>query len=126
MVQFQRSTEFELLMVTFKRVSRIIPAGFTGTVNPELLKEAVERDLYAVYQQTTRKIDAFMAEKQYPEVLQSLAGLRRPIDLFFEGVLVMDENRLIRENRLALLACTRDLFNQFADFSRIVVTIPTG
>ena len=126
MVQFQRSTEFELLMVTFKRASRIIPAGFTGTVNPELLKEAVERDLYAVYQQTTRKIDAFMAEKQYPEVLQSLAGLRRPIDLFFEGVLVMDENRLIRENRLALLACTRDLFNQFADFSRIVVTIPTG
>ena len=41
------------------------------------------------------------------------------IDQFFEDVLVMDENQLLRENRLALLQRIAALADGVADMSRL-------
>jgi glycyl-tRNA synthetase beta chain len=123
---FQGQPGFEPLMITFKRAARIVPDDFTGSVNQEQFKEAVEHELYAAYHQSSEKISNLLDQQQYPEVLRELASLRQPIDRFFNGVLVMEEDREIRANRLSLLKVIRDLFNRFADFSRIVVTAPTG
>ncbi|MFN7178165.1 glycine--tRNA ligase subunit beta [Hyphomonas sp.] len=48
-----------------------------------------------------------------------LAGLRAPVDAFFEAVMVNDPDAAVRTNRLALLAGVRDAIHQVADFSRI-------
>jgi glycyl-tRNA synthetase beta chain len=48
-----------------------------------------------------------------------LAKLRAPLDAFFEGVMVNDENPDIRNNRLALLNNLREFTLQIADFSKI-------
>ncbi len=48
------------------------------------------------------------------------AGLRQPVDAFFDKVMVMVDDERVRANRLALL---RDLLSEFstiADFSEIV------
>ena len=50
----------------------------------------------------------------------ALSALREPVDLFFEKVLVNDENPDIRANRLALLSRIRTATNTVADFSKIV------
>ena len=50
-----------------------------------------------------------------------LASLKTPIDAFFNGVMVMAEDAAIRRNRLALLVRVRNLFRQYADFSKIQV-----
>jgi glycyl-tRNA synthetase beta chain len=50
-------------------------------------------------------------------VLQSLAGLRVPVDAFFEGVMVNAEDAKVRGNRLALLARLADHFNAVGDIS---------
>jgi glycyl-tRNA synthetase beta chain len=127
LVQFHKSDEFEPLMLTFKRATRIIPAGFTGAVDAALLKEKEELDLHAASHQSFQKMVSLMAGKKYPDALAELCRLRQPIDRFFDKVLVMDENRLVRENRLAILKAIGTLFEQFADFSRIVVaTHPSG
>ncbi|MBI3595744.1 MAG: hypothetical protein HY203_01160, partial [Nitrospirae bacterium] len=59
--------------------------------------------------------------RRYPEVLKALADLRRPIDAFFDGVMVMDKDRSVRENRLALLRGITELFFRFGDFTKVIV-----
>ena len=51
--------------------------------------------------------------------MQALAGLRSPIDRFFDSVTVNDEDADKRAARLDLLARFRDAVHQVADFSRI-------
>ena len=51
--------------------------------------------------------------------MKEIAGLKGPIDDFFERVMVMAEEKEIRENRLALLGGIVNLFESIADFSKI-------
>lgn len=51
--------------------------------------------------------------------MRALAGLRAPIDAFFDKVLVNDPDEKVRANRLALLSRIREATGQVADFSRI-------
>jgi glycyl-tRNA synthetase beta chain len=48
-----------------------------------------------------------------------IASLSEPVDAFFEGAMVMAEDMKIRNNRLSLLRNIADLFELFADFSKI-------
>jgi glycyl-tRNA synthetase beta chain len=49
-----------------------------------------------------------------------MARLRKPVDAFFEAVMVMAKDEAIKFNRLSLLAEISHLFHQIADFSKIV------
>ncbi len=60
-----------------------------------------------------------MAQQAYSVALESLAALRAPIDAFFEGVLVMDPDESVRDNRLRLLNRFVAVFGGFADFSKL-------
>jgi glycyl-tRNA synthetase beta chain len=123
---FHRQPQFEALMVTFKRADRIVPKDFKGEVDPSLFREKAEGDLYEACRGASESIEALMAGRNYPEVLSALSDLRRPIDGFFEGVMVMDEDAGVRANRLALLRQVGTLFKNFADFSRVSVGQPSG
>ncbi len=121
LMSFQSQPDFEPLIVTFKRASRILPAGFKGEIRPEEFKEPVEKELYQRYRSAETEANQFFSRRQYRDVLKTLADLRRPIDAFFNGVMVMDEDRAIRENRLALLGGIAKLFFRFGDFTRVMV-----
>ena len=60
------------------------------------------------------------AEGDYRAALIALARLRKPVDAFFEAVLVMDKDDQLRCHRLALLEEISTLFHDLADFSKIV------
>lgn len=51
--------------------------------------------------------------------MTELAGLRAPVDTFFDKVLVNAESEELRANRLALLGRIRTATAAVADFSRI-------
>ena len=51
--------------------------------------------------------------------MQQMAGLRGPVDLYFENVKVNADEAGLRQNRLDLLAGLRAVLHQVADFSRI-------
>ena len=55
----------------------------------------------------------------YTNNLESLASLREPVDIFFDHVLVQDENEKIRQNRLALINKLIIAMDSAADFSLI-------
>ena len=51
--------------------------------------------------------------------MRHMAGLRGPVDGFFDSVKVNDTDPKIRENRLHLLAALRAAVHQIGDFSKI-------
>ena len=51
-----------------------------------------------------------------------LAGLRGPVDSFFDGVLVNADDTALRNNRLNLLQTLRAEFLRVADISQLAIT----
>ncbi|MCP4371934.1 MAG: hypothetical protein GY797_28025, partial [Deltaproteobacteria bacterium] len=60
-----------------------------------------------------------MSQGFFDQALLDIASLRDVVDAFFDGVMVMAENKNIQNNRLALLSRIAALFGKFADFSKI-------
>ena len=55
----------------------------------------------------------------FENALQVIATLRGPVDAFFDGVMVLAEDKSVRRNRMALLEHIAMLFGKFADFSKL-------
>lgn len=85
----------------------------------ELLREAAERELHASLEGLRAQVEAATAARRYDQALDLLAGLGGAVDRFFDGVLVNDPDRALRDNRVALLAQLRALFAGIADLSRL-------
>lgn len=90
-----------------------------GAADPALFTEPAERALFEALRPLRERVPAAIARRDYAGALTELAGLRQPVDAFFDQVMVMDENALLRENRLALLREMRALFAGVADLSRL-------
>jgi glycyl-tRNA synthetase beta chain len=58
-------------------------------------------------------------ERDYTGALRRLAGVRQEVDAFFDQVMVMTDEPLTRNNRLALLAQLESLLNKVADISKL-------
>jgi glycyl-tRNA synthetase beta chain len=120
----RRSKNFEPLAVSFKRIRKIlekanVESGDGRQVNPELFEHAAERELHAAVRGAAAKVQTQKRAGKYQEALETIAGLRKAVDHFFDGVMVMAENEAVRNNRLALLAELLSEFTTVADFSEI-------
>ena len=95
-------------------------AGLKGaTVNPALLREAAERDLYQAVQDITPFSKGCMDRREYGQNLKALVTLKPFIDDFFEKVMVMCDDKELRVNRAVLLQQLGRLMNQVADISKL-------
>jgi glycyl-tRNA synthetase beta chain len=120
----RRSKNFEPLAVSFKRIRKILEKanvvwGDARQVNSELFEHAAERELHAAVRGAAAKVQTQKRAGKYQEALETIAGLRKAVDHFFDGVMVMAENEAVRNNRLALLAELLREFTTVADFSEI-------
>lgn len=87
--------------------------------DPALFTSDAERDLSRALEHVREPVQRALAGKRYREVLRHLTGLRAPVDAFFDGVMVMDENAVLRNNRLAMLKDLSTLFGGVADLGRL-------
>nr|WP_042426376.1 glycine--tRNA ligase [Streptacidiphilus anmyonensis] len=95
-----------LATAAVQRVLRIVPAGTLPAPDPELFAAGPEHDLY----QAVQKVRSLLGGSPgLAAFLHESGPLVRAIDLFFEGVMVMDEDLAVRANRLALLATVLEL-----------------
>jgi glycyl-tRNA synthetase beta chain len=115
--------DYEPLVAAFKRVGNIIrKSGGLKKIKPveaSLFEDASEAALYKAYQQVEKEVETAMVRGKLDQALRAIASLRSFVDAFFDNVMVMADNKRIRENRLSLLAHIEQLFGRFADFSRI-------
>jgi len=88
-------------------------------VDPALLTEAAERSLHQRLSGLREPVQRDCAQGRYGDGLKALVGLRAPVNDFFDGVMVMDENLEVRNNRLALLREVQALLGGVADLSRL-------
>ncbi|MCB0191430.1 MAG: glycine--tRNA ligase subunit beta [Anaerolineae bacterium] len=86
-------------------------------IQPNAFTEPVEKDLYIAYEKTRASLSAASSTEAVVTALREF--LIEPINAFFDGVLVMDEDEMVRRNRLALLQGIRDLTKGVADFSKL-------
>lgn len=118
---FAALPEAPALAAANKRVTNILKkAGDVDAhVNPELLREQAEKDLYAALQRFVPEADALFAAGDYTGSLQTLAVLRAPVDAFFDDVMVNAEELDLRLNRQGLLQSLQVAMNRVADLSRL-------
>jgi glycyl-tRNA synthetase beta chain len=91
-----------------------------GEVEAVLLKEPQERELYDIYSRVAAEAERRRESYDYRGALEEISTLRPAVDRFFDGVLVMAEDRKIRQNRLRLLKRLDELFSGIAHFADIV------
>ncbi|MDT8442337.1 MAG: glycine--tRNA ligase subunit beta [Desulfuromonadales bacterium] len=113
------AADFEPLAVAFKRVGNIIKGGVAAAVDPTLFETDCEGELSRAVDAVSQTVGEQVGRGDYAAALQAIAGLRTPVDAFFEGVMVMAEDERVRTNRLALLTRVASLFADIADFTRI-------
>jgi glycyl-tRNA synthetase beta chain len=111
--------DFDLLSVAFKRVGNMVKQQTDAQLDDRLLLETSEKDLYQQLQLVEKNVSAAIKKGDYVAALESVARLRKPVDAFFDDVMVMVEDVSIRNNRLALLTAISALFSGIADFSRL-------
>ncbi|WP_027965685.1 glycine--tRNA ligase subunit beta [Halomonas halocynthiae] len=120
--QFAGHEEAAALAAANKRVSNILAkqkhSGST-TVVTELLQEDAEKALQQALDDRRSAVTPLLAEARYSEALDALANLRKPVDSFFDQVMVMADNDAVRNNRLALLASLQALFLEVADIAEL-------
>ncbi len=92
-----------------------------ASVEVGLLAEQVEKDLYKAYEDAASKVEKEIVAQDYAGAIATLSQLAAPIDAFFDGVMVMDKDEKIKNNRLGLLKLVDNLVCQVADFSKIVL-----
>jgi glycyl-tRNA synthetase beta chain len=114
------SQDFESVVIGFKRAMNILK-GYSSRneVNPSLFSEAPETDLYQSFLKAKEKIELHLKQRAYESAILEMTQMRKPIDTFFDKVMVMVEDEKIRNNRLALLDGIGQLFLRIADFSKL-------
>ncbi|MFC4404188.1 glycine--tRNA ligase subunit beta [Gracilibacillus xinjiangensis] len=89
------------------------------TVNPELFVNDEEKKLYQTYQSIIEDLDKELQSNAAEESLEVLSRIVNPVHQFFDNTMVMDEDKKIRENRLALLLVIANEIIKFADLAEI-------
>ena len=114
------SKEFESIVIAFKRAMNILKgAPYKKEITPSLFSEPAEQKLYQSFVNAKEKIGSDLNNKNYNDALFEMIQMRKPIDEFFDQVMVMVEDETIRNNRLALLDGIGQLFLRIADFSKL-------
>jgi glycyl-tRNA synthetase beta chain len=119
-IAFRALPQAEALAAANKRIRNILKKSeqsIASDVNPSLFESEQEQALYAGIDQKALEISPLMEKFAYEQVLTSLATLREPVDAFFDQVMVMADDPVIRANRLALLNRLSALFLGVADIS---------
>lgn len=107
-------------MQAFVRVANIARKNAAETIYPERFHMAEEKALYQAYTSTKSAVESLVSGEDFEGAIDALIELVAPIDAFFDNVMVMDKDEMIRENRLALLRGVDAVIRDVADFTKIV------
>ena len=117
---FMSLPEAESLAAANKRIENILKKNtlpLADAVDPALLTEKEEKDLYEAIRTLEPKLEADYKAGRYEDELRSLAPLKAPVDAFFDKVMVNAEDEALRRNRLTLLNELHKAMNQVAKLS---------
>ncbi len=114
------------LLVAYRRAANIVrieqkkdKTTYNGGAEASILAQDEEKSLFAALNQASETAGAALSEEDFTGAMAALAGLRRPVDAFFDHVTVNSDDAALRENRLRLLSAIGGTLGRVADFSKI-------
>ncbi|HEY8617465.1 glycine--tRNA ligase subunit beta [Phenylobacterium sp.] len=113
------------LLAGYKRAVNILKAeekkGALPSGDPQAVPgaPAEEAALIAALAGVEGRLADALEREDFERAMRELAGLRGPVDAFFDKVLVNSEVAAERDNRLRLLVKVRDAMGRVADFSQV-------
>ena len=114
------------LLAGWRRAASILNAeeskakqAFSPETDPRLFTEDSEIALHGALAALPEPAAGAQDRETLLAAMQSLGGLRGPIDGFFDRVVVNDDDAAVRRNRLGLLAMVRHSMQRVADFSKL-------
>ena len=121
---FSALPEAASLAAANKRIANILRQAETkGEVfagaDVSALKEPAEISLFEALQAASRSAKPLFDSGNFAGYLKTFASLKSPVDSFFDTVMVMADDKRLRENRLALLNDLRKAMNRFSDISKL-------
>ena len=114
------------LVQGFRRANNILTQaeakdGVEYSFGPDarLAQVPAEAALFAALDAAEAAIAAAMAAEDFAAAMRAMAGLRAPVDAFFEAVQINTDNAVVRRNRLNLLHRIRAVCGGVGDLGRI-------
>ena len=114
------------LLTAHKRAANIVAIeekkdgiAYSGPVEPAMLREPEEKALSESLGAVGARSAPLVDSEAFDEAMSTLAGLRGPVDAFFDRVKVNADDGGLRANRLRLLSGIRTTMGSLADFSQI-------
>ncbi len=124
--KFSAGPDFSSAVLTFKRPANIIRkqgenAGLTGKYDKTLLQETAEKQLAATLDKIAPKFAQYFKEDDFNALFEQLYELKPVVDGFFNDVMVMCEDKALRQNRLNLLFALVEQLRGLTDFDALQV-----
>ncbi len=127
--EFSRTADFWASVLTFKRAANIIrkqgqekgAPALAGDYKKELLQEDAEQSLAAILEALLPRFEALWSQERFGDLFALLRELRPAVDAFFEGVMVMCEDKELQRNRLNLLSALVKPLGRLADFGALQI-----
>jgi len=110
---------FDLLAGSFKRIRNIIKDNDDVAINSELFQDEAEINLFNTYEQLEKIGREKLVSADYLGFLTAMMDLKEPVDHFFDDVMVMAEDKAVRNNRLNLLTAINRLILKVGDISKM-------
>ena len=123
---FLNTKDGKHLLTAYKRAANIVRIEekndgkrYDNEVDEKLLELKEEKSLHRELKSTAPNIAKALKDENFHAAMGLLAGLREPVDEFFDHVTVNCEDEALRENRLRLLSKISSALDDVADFSKI-------
>ncbi|MGI3184526.1 glycine--tRNA ligase subunit beta [Nioella aestuarii] len=123
---FLASDDGENLVQGYKRAANILAQAeakdgveYRYGADVKFAETEEEKALFAALSEAEAAVSPALEADDFPAAMSALAGLRAPIDAFFEAVQVNADNAVLRRNRLNLLHEITASCAKIADLSRI-------
>lgn len=121
---FMNKKDFTENAQVLKRMTNILAKAdhkLTADFDSSLFENNAEKELAAQIETFAQKFDADFAAHNFAPIMDSMANLRPYVDAFFENVMVMAEDKKVRENRMNMLFAIMSRMNRMADFSNLQI-----
>lgn len=124
--------EFEAMSGAIKRANNLLKQArekgwhtdVNGTIDDITAADPSEAALKAALLSARPRLSTALEHGQFREAFLELSPLRKPVDDFFNAVMIMVDDEKVRSERLRLLAQLKKMFDSVADFSKLQVAAP--
>ena len=114
------------IISSYKRASNILESesknqdlDLSGSTDPAIFKNDYEKNLYKIIKELRKYFANINKDEDYEETLKNLKSTKGAISDFFDNIIVNDNDKTIRKNRLELLQMLCKTFENYINFAKI-------